>query len=356
MIGFVVTPGFEAALVAEVTPWVRAAAVLAPGVVTGQSMLTGEQALPDPVFARQLLPDARVVRAPSVNALAEAAYAALEAAIDGGAGPFTLHAYAVLAEADEAPGLSSRVELVGRETLALLQKRRRRAFGRYLPPDEFATAAGAQQSDAAPPPMLLQLLALERTSLLVSAASPGPRAAGGLTLAPWPAGLAPVAVDRAPPSRAYQKLEEAFAWMNAAPGAADVCVDLGASPGGWTMTALKRGARVIAVDRAALEAPAAPHPRLTMTIGNAFTYEPPHPVDWLLCDVICEPPRTIALIETWLARRWCRRLVCTVKFKGRDGYDVLRPLPSRLADAGFRFARIKHLGHNKNEVTVMGLR
>jgi 23S rRNA (cytidine2498-2'-O)-methyltransferase len=202
----------------------------------------------------------------------------------------------------------------------------------------------------------LQLLALDRTTILSSAASPAPLPGGGFTLAPWPGGAAPVAIDRAPPSRAYQKLEEAFLWMNAAPGANDVCVDLGAAPGGWTMTALKRGARVIAVDRAPLEPPAAPHPRLTMKIGSAFTFEPPQPVDWLLCDVICEPPRSIALIENWLARRWCRHLVCTIKFKGTSGYGVLSPLAARLADAGLRFARIKQLAHNKNEVTVMGLR
>jgi 23S rRNA C2498 (ribose-2'-O)-methylase RlmM len=75
-----------------------------------------------------------------------------------------------------------------------------------------------------------------------------------------------------------------------------------------------------------------------------------------LCDVICEPPRTIALIETWLTRRWCRHLVCTVKFKGSAGYGVLPPLRDFLAGAGLRFARIKQLAHNKNEVTVMGIR
>ncbi|MEA2700657.1 MAG: rRNA (cytidine2498-2-O)-methyltransferase [Myxococcales bacterium] len=361
MIAFVVTPGFEAALMSELTGRVSAPTVAAPGVVSAEVMAPGEP-LPDPIFARQLLPDARRLSGPSVSALAEAAYAALESAVDAGTGPFTLHAYAIApgdADADDnavaapapapAPGMGSRIELIGRQTLALLQKRRRRAFARYQPADAFAAIRDANAT-------LLQLLALDRTTMLASAASPAPLPGGGFTLAPWPGGAAPVTVDRAPPSRAYQKLEEAFLWMNAAPGPGDVCVDLGAAPGGWTMTALKRGARVIAVDRAALQAPAAPHPLLTMTIGNAFTFEPSQPVDWLLCDVICEPPRTIALIETWLTRRWCRHLVCTVKFKGSAGYGVLAPLGAFLAGAGLRFARIKQLAHNKNEVTVMGIR
>ncbi|HXI57375.1 MAG TPA: SAM-dependent methyltransferase [Polyangia bacterium] len=363
MIAFVVTPGFEAALTSELAGRVSAPVVAAPGVVSGEVMAPGAP-VPDPIFARQPLPDARLLSGPSVSALAEAAYAALESAVDAGTGPFTLHAYAIApgetdtsADSDDddnavaapAPGLGSRIELIGRQTLALLQKRRRRACARYQPAEAFAANMDANAT-------LLQLLALDRTTILASAASPAPLPGGGLTLAPWPGGAAPVAVDRAPPSRAYQKLEEAFLWMKAAPGPGDVCVDLGAAPGGWTMTALKRGARVIAVDRAPLQAPAAPHPRLTMTIGNAFTFEPSQPVDWLLCDVICEPPRTIALVETWLTRRWCRHLVCTVKFKGSAGYGVLGPLRNFLAGAGLRFARIKQLAHNKNEVTVMGIR
>ncbi len=357
MIAFIVTPGFEPALSAEIADAVRAIAVAAPGVVVGQAAARVGAPPLDPVFARQVLPDARVINGPSVNALAEAAYAALEGAVDAGAGPFTLHAFAVPHGDDddddekaarESAQLGSRIALIGRETLALLQKRRRRAFVRYQAPEDFAASMTAGTT-------LLQIAAIDHNSALVSAAAPEALPRGGFTLAPWPAGVAPVAVDRAPPSRAYQKLEEAFLWMNAAPGPGELCVDLGAAPGGWTMTALKRGARVIAVDRAPLEAPAAPHPRLTMTIGNAFTYAPPQPVDWLLCDVICEPQRSIDLLARWLRNRWCRAVVCTVKFKGREGYGVLAALPALLAEIGFRFGRVKQLRHNKNEVTVMGV-
>jgi len=359
VIGFLATPGFEPALAAELVPVVRDIAVAAPGVVVGED--TGE-ALLDPIFARQQLPGARLIRGPSVRALAEAAYAALEGPVDAGAGPFTLHALAVAAaerddgdDQDDAitaaaaaadAGLGSRSALVGRETLALLRKRRRRAFVRYLAPEPFAAAMNAGAT-------LLQLVALDRTSALVSAAAPRPLPHGGFSLAPWPGGAAPVPLDRAPPSRAYRKLEEAFLWMGAAPGAGELCVDLGAAPGGWTMTALKRGARVVAVDRAKVAVAA--DARLTVTIGNAFTYTPPRPADWLLCDVICEPQRTIDLLGKWLQNRWCRAAVCTVKFKGRSGYGVLAALPPLLAAAGARFQRVKQLGHNKNEVTVMAM-
>jgi 23S rRNA (cytidine2498-2'-O)-methyltransferase len=170
----------------------------------------------------------------------------------------------------------------------------------------------------------------------------------------------PVADDRRPPSRAYRKLEEALAWMGDGPKAGQVCVDLGAAPGGWTHVALARGARVIAVDRAPLEPPVRGHRALTTVEGNAFTYEPPparRPVDWLLCDIICEPARTVDLLGRWLgtaAPSWCRRLVVTVKFKGQSDYaTVLADVRATLRAAECPRWRIKHLHHNKNEVTVL---
>ena len=137
-----------------------------------------------------------------------------------------LHA---LAHAAPPPGLASRATLVGRETLALLGARRRRAFRRH-----HAGDTGPHSFDESW--LLVQLLALARDRFLVSAAAPHPLPAGGFDLARWPGGDAPVAIDRAPPSRAYQKLEEAFAWMGTAPRPGETCVDLGASPGGWTAT------------------------------------------------------------------------------------------------------------------------
>ena len=98
------------------------------------------------------------------------------------------------------------------------------------------------------------------------------------------------------------------------------------------------------------------NPRLTAIEGNAFTFEPPPrevPVGWLLCDVICEPARTAALLELWLSRGWCRRIVATLKFKGHDGYAMLAGVRAALEAAGCAPILVKHLHHNKNEVTVM---
>jgi 23S rRNA (cytidine2498-2'-O)-methyltransferase len=336
---FICSAGSEPALLDELErQGATGARVFAAGVVAAEV-----DGLVDPVFARQQLREARAVEGRSIRELAEAAFSCVDAAIDDSTGGIALHAFT---GADRAPGLGSRATLVGEALVALLRERRRRAARRLEPP-------GAVPGTLTAGATLVQLLMLTRERLVVSAASPHALPRGGFDLAPWPAGDAPVAIDRGPPSRAYQKLEEAFRWMGTEPRPGEVCIDLGASPGGWTATALKRRARVVAVDRAPLAPPLARDPRVTTVIGNAFSYAPAEPADWLLSDVVCEPPRSLALIERYLTEGLCRNLVVTVKFKGRSGYRVLDRLPTLFSQLNLRFARVKQLAHNKNEVTVM---
>jgi hypothetical protein len=377
---YVVTPGFEPALSGELPPALAAPRVLVPGIVVVDHPKGGAGApLVDPVFARQVLPDATLVSGPSVRALAEAAFVAVEGAIDRWPGRFTVHAFPPpTPPADDAPtalpgarlahtrardarragpsaregrrapsdgGLGSRVTLVERELIALIGERRKRSSRRH----EAAFAPADFDASV----LLVQLLLVARERLLVSAAAPRPLPRGGFDLAPWPAGAAPVDDDRAPPSRAYQKLEEAFQWMGAAPRLAETCVDLGAAPGSWTLMAARRGARVLAIDRAPLEPTVARTPGVTASPGNAFTYEPPRPVDWMLSDVVCEPARAIALIDDWLSHARCGNLVVTIKFKGRDQYAALAALEPIFERTRPAYARVKQLAHNKNEVTVM---
>ena len=57
-----------------------------------------------------------------------------------------------------------------------------------------------------------------------------------------------------PPNRAYRKLWEAFVVLGRFPERGDVAVDLGASPGGWSWLLAELGCRVVAVDKAPLDA------------------------------------------------------------------------------------------------------
>ena len=106
-----------------------------------------------------------------------------------------------------------------------------------------------------------------------------------------------------PPNRAYLKLWEALVRLGRWPVPGERCLDLGASPGGWTYVLARLGADVIAVDKAPLD------PRVAAMAGvewrgeSAFALEPASvgPVDWLFSDIVCYPARLLRLVET-LAR------------------------------------------------------
>ncbi|MDX2023562.1 MAG: SAM-dependent methyltransferase [Deltaproteobacteria bacterium] len=335
---YVVEPEFEDALDAELGPsGVRTPRW--PGVLTRPP---GAKA--DPMFARQVLPEAVLVKAKTSEALGDLVIQEVAGQLQAAAAKevaglhvFTPHEGPYRSCAPLLSGLRSR-----------LKTHCQTSHVRLLPPDEKALLRGWKQGSP-----FVQVMVVSRTSALVSAVTPPALPSGGFVTAPWPAGLAPVSTDKQAPSRAYRKLEETFAWLGRAPLPDQTVVDLGGAPGGWAYTALKRGAFVTAVDRAPLAAPAAGHPRLQQVRGDAFAFVPPAPVDWLLCDVICEPHRSVTLIESWASKRWCRQLVVTIKFKGATGnHAIVEPVIEVLLRTGFAFARAKHMHNNHNEIEV----
>jgi len=153
------------------------------------------------------------------------------------------------------------------------------------------------------------------------------------------------------PSRAYLKLWELFTLTGARPKADDICVDLGASPGGWTWVLASLGARVTAVDKAALAPAVTRLPNVTVLQQSAFALEPHAvgPIDWLFSDVICYPARLLALVEKWMKAGTVRRFVCTVKFQGATDFETARHF------AQIPGSRLLHLHHNKHELTWLKL-
>jgi len=156
----------------------------------------------------------------------------------------------------------------------------------------------------------------------------------------------------APPSRAYLKLWEALTLIGARPGPGERCVDLGASPGGWSWVLQSLGAEVISVDKAPLEPRIAALPRLVFRRESAFALDPRSlgPVDWLFSDVVCYPARLFRLVEAWLAAGTCRRFLCTIKFQGATDHATARHF------AAIPGSRLLHLFHNKHELTWIKLR
>ena len=167
---------------------------------------------------------------------------------------------------------------------------------------------------------------------------------------PFPMGGCRFEEDRTgPPSRAYLKLWEALTRLGAHPGPGDTCLDLGASPGGWTWVLASMGASVRAVDKAPLDPRVAAMPGVEQVTGNAFAVTP-EPVDWMVCDVIAYPSRTLELVERWVAAGTARHIVCTVKFQGDTDHVTAHRF------AALPQGRLAHLSYNKHELTFFWAR
>lgn len=154
--------------------------------------------------------------------------------------------------------------------------------------------------------------------------------------------------DRAgPPNRAYLKLWEALTLMPTRPGPGDFCLDLGSSPGGWTWALAGLGAKVVSVDKAALDPAIAALPNVEVRRESAFGLDPAAfgPVDWLCCDVICYPERLLGMVRRWLAAGTVRNFVCTLKFQGPTDHATAREF------AAIPGSRLLHLAQNKHELT-----
>lgn len=168
-----------------------------------------------------------------------------------------------------------------------------------------------------------------------------------------------MADDDLAPSRSYLKIEEAYGLAGREPAIGESVCDLGAAPGGWSYSAAKRGARVIAIDNGPLKGGALNHPAIEHRREDAFRFTPREGevFDWLFCDLVEDPHHVLRhIVEPWLARRWCRRFVVNLKFGRVDPIALLRELraSSSLLMRQVPAARIVHLYHDREELTVVG--
>ncbi len=172
----------------------------------------------------------------------------------------------------------------------------------------------------------------------------------------WSGGQQRMADDPAAPSRSYLKVEEAYQVLGREPASGETVVDLGAAPGGWSFSAAKRGARVIAVDNGPLKGGALDHPQIEHRREDAYRFRPEAGtvVDWLFCDMVDDPHDVVrAIVEPWVAQRMCRHFVVNLKFGRADALAVLDEARRRL---GPRCATlvVRHLFHDREELTLVG--
>lgn len=150
-----------------------------------------------------------------------------------------------------------------------------------------------------------------------------------------------------PPSRAYMKLFEGLTVLGKAPKPGERCMELGASPGGWTWVIAGTGAHVEALDRAPLDPRIATRPNVSFRAGDAFAMTPDRagPLDWLFSDIICYPEKLFEFASRWLESGSCKRYFLTLKFQGETNYDIIEKF------AAVPGSQLLHLAANKHELT-----
>lgn len=179
---------------------------------------------------------------------------------------------------------------------------------------------------------------------------------------PWPMGIPRLRLSGEAPSRSALKLEEALLTFlpeasrprRLAPGM--YAVDLGASPGGWSWVLSRAGLRVAAVDNGPLDPVLGDLGLVEHVSADGFTWRPPHPVDWLTCDMVVPPSRVAKLVGLWAGKGLCREAIFNLKLpSGRRLQEVRRcaAIVAREAERSERplHLRFKQLYHDREEVT-----
>lgn len=178
----------------------------------------------------------------------------------------------------------------------------------------------------------------------------------------WENGVPRLRLHREAPSRSALKLEEAWwrlldeteqaHWLR--PGM--TAADLGAAPGGWSWQLARRGVRVQAVDHGRLRPGLEDEYPVTHLACDAFTWEPARTLDWVVCDIVDKPARTLALMIRWLSSGWARAALFNLKLpmkqRYRESAHLLERLHRALPEARIRASQ---LYHDREEITVLVL-
>lgn len=201
----------------------------------------------------------------------------------------------------------------------------------------------------------LHMLVLDGRTLWLGAAPTG-------NSSPWPMGILRLKFPQQAPSRSTLKLEEAWRYFIPAQrqdellGGGLRAVDLGAAPGGWTWQLVKQNMFVIAVDNGPMNPDLMESGQVEHQRDDAFTFVPPKPVDWMVCDIVDKPARVTELVLHWAENGWCRHAIFNLKLPMKQRFaeteSCLGHLRDSLVSAGIGYRlQARQLYHDREEIT-----
>ncbi len=177
---------------------------------------------------------------------------------------------------------------------------------------------------------------------------------------PWPLGVPRLRQLGEAPSRSALKLEEALLTLLSTaereklikPG---MCAaDLGAAPGGWSWVMARQHIRVLSIDNGPMAESALATGIVEHIRADGFTWKPPKPQDWLVCDMVESPRRVAARMAEWFANGWCEHAIFNLKLPMKKRWDETRLCLRNFAEhAGKPLTiRARQLYHDREEITV----
>ncbi|NCB37536.1 MAG: hypothetical protein EOM80_02095 [Erysipelotrichia bacterium] len=318
----------------------------APGLVVGSK--DSSNLVFEPVFARQWLPNCVEVRGASIADLIQALGKTVDTYLDESPLPWTFQCFTPDLYAEDSTRyehLCGRPALLYERFIERMSTYRRRAMERFQKWGDI---------DEKRPCLIIQTVLVGPDRLWISVSKRFKTEHGRFVPFLWQNSPGLIAHDPLAPCRSYYKIEEAWQQTGIYPRKGETCVDIGAAPGGWTWAALKRGAKVIAVDFADLKKHVENHPNCEHSLDNGYAFMPRKTVDWLFCDMIVKPMATLGLLDRWLEQKACRKFVVNVKFRGKQPASILAAIKDLREKHRIPELIIRHLYFDRNEITLIG--
>ena len=92
--------------------------------------------------------------------------------------------------------------------------------------------------------------------------------------------------------------------------------------------------------------------------ADGFSWRPPQPLDWMVCDMVEQPRRVAARMAEWFVQGWCRRSIFNLKLPMKKRWlETRRSLEAFDAEAAVPVeVRARQLYHDREEITVFASR
>lgn len=173
---------------------------------------------------------------------------------------------------------------------------------------------------------------------------------------PYAGGKPPIVLPAEAPSRAWLKFEEAILWhpqREHLDMVGRTVIEIGSAPGGTAYALQQRGAHVISIDPAGMDARVSVQ-HIRKSASAVQREELPKSFDWLLIDINDNPGATLRLAAKFVGFSAKRpHLIVTLKTSDWALADNLPDYVKKLVRLGYPEVRARQLYHGRREIVLL---